>query len=222
MSTRATPDRQAWALLIGALFLGGCEPTQMEAGQCIVMVAPIITAIGLALHWLYAWLWRPLEAPPRISWRITGLGLLVLFMLAVIVTASGLERDTDDWLLAIFIIVGSSYLSVYAVALRALVVPRLRRWYSWAPLIPWFIFLPPALVLAFFGSTQDPVGDTLTMFWMLPGLFGYIGVPALMLLYFEAGVRRYLHYKASQPPPPPALPRSVVVRDRSRKKLWSR
>jgi hypothetical protein len=203
--------------LTGALFLGGCEPTQMEAGQSIVIVAPFITAIGVALHWLYAWLWRPLEAPPRISWRISGVGMIVLSFLAAIVIASGLERDTDDWLGFVFIIVGASYMSVFAIALRALVVEGLRRWYAWAPLVPWFFFLPPALVLALMGSTQRPVGDVLTMFWMLPGLFGYIGAPTLTLMFFEAAVRRYLHHRASQPPPQPELPRSVVVRDRSRK-----
>jgi hypothetical protein len=195
----------------------------MEAGQCIVMVAPLITAIGLALQWLYAWLWRPLESPPRMSWRTSGLGLLALFALATIVIASGVERGTDDWLAMVFIIVGASYLSVFALVLRALVIPRLTRWYAWAPLVPWFLFLPPALVLAFFGSRQHPVGDTLTMFWMLPGLFGYIGVPALALMFFEAGMRRYLHYRqyrASLPPPPPELARSVVVRYRSRKRPW--
>lgn len=215
MSTRS-PRWRSWASLAAALLCGGCEPTQVEAGQCIVLVAPVITAIAMGLHALYARLWRWLDPAPRVSWRISQKGFLVLFILAAVVLVTGLEREADDWLGVIFIIVGSSYLTLFTVVMRLSLMTRLRRWFAWAPLLPWLVYLPPALVLALFGSTKDRVADALQLFWMLPGLFGYIGAPLLLLIVVEAGVQRYLHHRASRPPPP-ELPRSVVVRERRRK-----
>ncbi len=207
-------------VFIAALLVqSGCEPTQIQAGQGIVLVAVPITLIALALQRLYTWLWSPFVVVPPVRGNVVISGLAALIALIVGVLLDGIDRGTDDWLLLIFVVVGSSYATVYAVLLRAFVQVSYQKLYSWAALAPWLIFLPPAAAFAFIGSADDPLG-MIAFLWVLPGYFGWVGVPCLVLVFLEAALRRYFFYRAqrAQAEPKPGLPRSIVVRDGSRKR----
>ena len=198
-------------LVVVVLALGGCEPSQIQAGQAILLTALPITVIAFGLHRLYAWLLAPFQDVPGISRRVLISGLAVLIALFVGVFIKGLEPQTDEWLGVAFVAVGSSYATVFAILLRVFIQVRNERLYSWAPLAPWLLYLPSAMVFAFSGSSDEPLGAILLL-WIVPGYFGWIGGPCLVVVFLEAALRRYFYHRAQRAEPTPGLPRSIVVR----------
>jgi len=122
----------------------------------------------------------------------------------------GFERGVDDWIGIALWAVGTSYASVLVVAMRVLALPRFRKHFRWALVLPWLLFYTPALALAFFGSPHTHVAEFWQALWVFPGFAGYVAAPLLVALFAEVVVRRL---RAARPPPPP--PELPIARVRS-------
>jgi hypothetical protein len=199
-------------LIASVLLCAGCEPTEVEAGQAIILVALPITLIGMLLHTALTGLWHKLDASIQIEWRTSWKMLGLLAVLCVAVFVSGLTRGTDDWLGFAFWFVGMSYLSLYLIALRLGVTRSLRRVLPWAVSIPWLVLLSPAIYCAALGSADAPVAEWLQALWIFPGFGGYIAGGLMLIFVIEVVARLVIASRQ-----PELLPRARISGTRSKR-----
>ena len=186
-------DRAAWqhdklarelgatAILVG--LTGGCGPTSEEMGQAVLWAAPVITLVALGVGWAYAGLWRSLVADLRLDPRPSVVAITLELAIAL---ATLLAPAIDlDLVLAAFVLVGGSHLTLALAALR-IAVHRGSRAYSWALLAPIPILIPPALVLAVFGESAG-IENAAIYVWLGPA---YGLAPLALLALIEVLVRR--------------------------------
>ncbi len=178
----------ALGVALGAILLSGCGPTEREAGQAVLMVAPLLTLAGTLVAAAYARMWRPLVKGLRFDARpslyVAGVqGVLALY---IAIFAGG----EADWLLTALCFVGSSYLAFQCVCLRLGIVAGLRRHYTWLSLLPWLLLYGQALGFGFFGSTSTEADGIGVILWCFPGYLGLVTGPLMLLLAAEVFVRR--------------------------------
>jgi hypothetical protein len=179
---------RAWPAILALALLGGCGPTQAEMGQSILVAAPLITVAGIGLQALYAMLWRRLGADIHLRWKVQGPLLAFLTVCAVLIPSLRWQNRTDDWIFAALVMVGTSYLSLLLIAMRILVITRLRRWFSWAGVMVWLLLWLPAFHHALWGSTTNE-DSIFIIIWLLPGYMGLITFLLLLGFGIELGVR---------------------------------
>lgn len=172
------------------LLLGGCGPYEAESGQALMLMAPLITFVGAVVAFFYARAWEPLVGPVSFCFRPSTIvaGLQVL-------ACAGLESAvfrTDGIVFFSFWLVGSSYLALQLLMLRFALRPRQRRRYSQLSLCPWLLLYPPALYLAYFGSSTAELGAFPGFLWILPGYFGILTGVIGAILLIELIIRRRL------------------------------
>jgi hypothetical protein len=208
MPRRAT----IWPLLATCLLLGACGPTEKESGQAMLVMAPVITLVGLGLAAVFQRLWSPLADEPELhlrpSWRV--MALLVSCTVPLLFD----EQLEDDWIIAALWMGGTTYLTFFLIGLRLCIVSSLRRYYSAQVYLPWLLLYPPALYLAYFGSNEQELGAFPGLLWTMPGYLGLVSGPIFLIMLLEIVVRRHRHAKrrAAEALPRPLPPARASIR----------
>ncbi len=196
---------------VALLLLGGCGPTEMESGQAVLLMAPLITAIGALFASGYVHLWRSLADDLHFRWR-PSLVVIVLQLIAC-VGIPFMPHLEVDWLGYALWFVGTSYLTLQFLVIRVSVIRRIRRYYSSLSITPWLVLYPPALYLAYLGSDQEELQVFPGMLWTAPGYAGLSTGFLLVVFLVEVALRRGRQAarlrKASLPAP---LPQARVIK----------
>lgn len=171
-----------------ALLLGGCGPTEMEAGQAVLMTAPVATLIGALFASGFATLWQPLAPGVRFDVRPSAglIGLQLLVCLGIPFTGAA----EADWLVAGLWFAGTSYLTLQCICLRLALISGLRRHYTRLSLAPWLLLYGQALWLGYLGSNTAEAEGIAVVLWILPGYLGLVTGPLLVILLVEVTIRR--------------------------------
>ncbi len=181
-------------LVLSSALLSGCGPTELEAGQAVLLVAPLLTLLGAALAGAYRHLWRPIVPKLRFSWgRSLQLAAVQVFVLVAAFLADSSvvsSRDLDDLGLFALWWVGTTYLSFALLCARIAVLSSVQRYFSWVSIAPWALLYLPAMWLGFFGSNTAEVGVFPGVLWLFPGYFGLTTVLLLLVFITEVMVRR--------------------------------
>jgi len=199
-----------WIASIGALMvLAGCEPSEVETGQAVILSALPITLIGFALHACYRSMWQPMRPDLRLRARpmIHSSCLLLMLMFAVLAV---FDDGTTEWLVMAFWGVGTSYVTLLVIALRVTAFRRMSKFFPYAAVLPWLVLMPLAIPLAFVGSTE--VSNGYFILWALPGFFGWVAGPLVLVAIIEVVIHTIRYKRREIPtPPPPGLPRARII-----------
>ncbi len=186
--------------------MGGCLPSEEEAGSWVLFASPIAVLAGILALWLLYRLW--VRRYPEISFsRLPAVLLTVALLNGAAVKAflaPPLLEGTGMGLMAF----GTSYLALLLVAWRIWFWRRPRSSFTWVSIPIMIPYVAPAVYLAYQGSTTREVADWLLDAWMFPGMTGWVPGGLLLILLIEAKVRtrpRPLDLApnplAEQPPP---------------------
>jgi len=167
-------------LLVGADVQ--CGPTAQEVGTTVLVSAPIVHAITMAVLWGLCALWRRREPQLRFPWRphvgiVAGLGVLGL---------AWAEAIEPELILAAVWIFGTAYLAVTLFTWRIwFAIRRDGRAFLLPSLVAIVLTLGPALALAT-GRYEDHITaiDVALLGWSLVGGWGV--TPAALLLAWLA------------------------------------
>lgn len=182
-----------WPLLPLLLLACACGPTERESGHAILLMAPLITLVGVGIASLFRALWKPLLAP--LSQPLRDCRNLMIALVLVCLPLF-FDRQLDgEWLPVAFHAVGTSYLTFLLIGLRLSLTPRNTHLFAYVTYLPWLPLYPAALYFAYVGSTSAAAGDFHLQLWFFPGYAGLITGPLFFVLLIEVLVRRYLLQK---------------------------
>lgn len=179
--------------------MGGCLPSEEEAGSWVLFASPVAVVGGLLVLWPLYRLWS--RRYPEIPFSPLPSLLLAaaLFNGAVVkaILKPELLGGLDDGL----VIFGTSYLTVLLVFWRGWFLKRPRTSFTWASLLAMGIYVAPAVYLAYEGSSLQQVDDVLLDAWMLPGMMGWVPGGLLLILLIEAKLRTRVRREDLAPNP---------------------
>ncbi len=158
-----------------------------------MVLAPLITLVGLGLAAIFRVAWNPLRATDKLplpQCRNLCLGLF----LACVPWSFDLHMD-NEWIAMALIAVGPSYLSLLLLGLRLTIIKRFRRFFPLVLYFPWIVLYPSAFFLAYLGSTTAETSDFHLQLWLYPGSFGLVTGPLFLVIVVELVVRHYVHRK---------------------------
>ena len=177
--------------------MGGCLPSEEEAGSWILFASPVAVLGGLVVLWLLYRLWS--RRYPEISFsKLPGLLLAVALFNGAVVKAILKPELLDGWWTGI-VIFGTSYLTVLLVVWRIWFWRRPRTSFTWVSMPVVGVYVSPAVYLAYEGSSTVEVPDPLLAAWMWPGIMGWVPGGVLLLLLIEAKVRTRVKFTPSVP-----------------------
>jgi len=174
---------------IAVVLAAGCGPTRLQAAEAVLMSAPVATAVALGLLWLLLRLWsRVIPAPPP-RWRPALVALGFQTAIAIAALARGIDRESDDWLLAALICVGTSYLVCVGLIARIALARRSIRAAVAAAIWGWLPFWPFALAFAVDRDPEAELPDVMASAWILIGYFGAVTAVLWIPLLVEGVIR---------------------------------
>jgi hypothetical protein len=163
-----------------------CGPTAQQVGEQVLIVAPLVFLLSLAVQWSLLKLWQKLRPDVALRWRRN---LIVAGVLLVPAVASFVLGDrTRELSLALWLF-GCSYTAVLLVATRFLLWWDRPRAFTLSHLLPMLMFVVPAGVLAL--GLVDRVGRmNAEDVFALPGFGGFVTGGLYLALIVEALIRR--------------------------------
>ena len=186
--------------------MGGCLPSEEEAGSWVLFASPVAVLGGLVALWLLYRLWS--RRYPEIAFSLLPGVLLAVALFNGAVVKAVLKPELLGGVDTGIIIFGTSYLSVLLVGWRIWFWRRPRTSFTWVSLLVMGIYVAPAAHLAYEGSSNREVPDLLLTAWMWPGLMGWVPGGLLVALLIEAKVRTRVRRQdlapnplAEEPPP---------------------
>ena len=161
-----------------------CNPSPQEVGQQILIVAPLVFLLSLALQWVLLRVWRRRWPDIALRWRTNLLVACALVPPAALAFALGHRRDELGLALLMF---GASYAAVLLVLTR-LVLWRARSRAFTLPHLPALVlFLAPAFFLAL--GLESPLNADAGALYLYPGMDGWVPAGLFAALTAEALLR---------------------------------
>lgn len=173
-------------LLIGNL---GCGPTNKEAARAVILVSPVVLAIGFGIGYGLHKLWQRRWPEVSIDRRPCLILVTVLTCAACIL---GMKDEPGlrvwEWAVAALWLFGTSYLTLFLLCWRVWLRVRREYAFTWAAPATMAFMVAPAFPIGLDLLSGAPVDIALGM-WILPGYLGAISGPLLLSAVLEAWLR---------------------------------
>lgn len=159
-----------------------CGPTPTQEGQAVLVAAPLVVLLALAVQAILIALWR--RRWPDVALRprpvLVVVGLLVGPAVAAALDEGMAEAVTALWLF------GCSYGSLLLVATRILLFFDRRHAAALAHLPPLLLLVGPAVPLALGWVERGRLTDLAERLFVWPGYAGWVTGPLFVGLLIEA------------------------------------
>lgn len=174
-------------MVLLTFLLGGCGPTEREAGTAVLCAAPLALAAGLLSLWPLLLLWR--RRYPELSFRLLPSLCLFVCLANGAVFRAVFDFPSTEWTWVALWWFGTSYVALLLLVWRFCFELDRRHSFTWSPIPVMVLYVAPAIYLAFEGSATASAPGWIIDFWSLPGLFGWVPGGLLVLLLIEAVLR---------------------------------
>ena len=190
-------------VIITSLLFSGCSgPSDKEIGQTVLLVTPTVYIISLGFQYLFFRLWKLKFPQLTLSWLPNFVFYIFLIIIAGIFgNGNPFWFLTDGWGMSyvVFIIFGSSFLTVLFIVTRIWLFFNPTKTFTWASILTMSFYILPAFPMIA-GSTEGTSwSESIMVFWIFPGSafffsynFGFLGdftVLVFFVLLLEVWVK---------------------------------